>query len=232
MRLLYRVETMDSIDELHLDERLAALERKFADNFLLNVGHWQLPDATLVNVTGEKLSLQSGLLRRRRAPRRMSALREGGKRACRSMDRIRSVYRASISKLAANGPENAAAASNHDRRIDRGLRDHGAFRDGRLRTNCRLFLGKPGLCPGCAEYEKENGVEQGASKDNETGDRVLAGIPADEIEVIVRDGPGCDRDREQDVAKVEEYSRRARQSATVGIHPAPNRDRVPARQKQ
>lgn len=52
---LSAINRLEGSQELRLDSRVTAFERQFANNFLLNVGHWQLPTATLVDISDGKL---------------------------------------------------------------------------------------------------------------------------------------------------------------------------------
>ncbi len=60
-RGLLRIQNMDgiSVDNEHrLDDKVAALERHFADAFLLRVGRWQVPSANLVEATPAGMKIQ------------------------------------------------------------------------------------------------------------------------------------------------------------------------------
>lgn len=49
---------LEGSQSFRLDSRIQALERQFADDFLLNVGHWQLPTVTLVAIDDGKLTFE------------------------------------------------------------------------------------------------------------------------------------------------------------------------------
>lgn len=60
-RGLLQIKNLDGVsadNEHRLDDKVAAIERHFADTFLLRVGRWQVPSANLVEATSEGIKIQ------------------------------------------------------------------------------------------------------------------------------------------------------------------------------
>lgn len=96
LKQLYQVERLHGDQELRLDDRIKAIERHFSNAFLLNVGHWQLPSAKLVDASGDTLKFELEVFID-------DVVREHFQRAERvttellmEIDRIRSVYSAAL----------------------------------------------------------------------------------------------------------------------------------------
>lgn len=95
---LHRLEQLQGVQESRLDEQVAAIERHFADTFLLSVGSWQLPAANLVDAGDANLKFQLEVfvddVVREQFQRDERVVTE----LLMEIDRIRSVYLASLQR--------------------------------------------------------------------------------------------------------------------------------------